>query len=183
VELSSLSTKQSVSQSVSPLWFLPRDIKLKKQRPRKVQLDETRVLTEDNKSKESGDCAGCWLRKLQDDNLPASVVKRRCRFARTSVGGREKADIIFGGGDRGVWDENEVSTGGERGDGNRSSSRRSPKPFLKVIFKRKTRGRTDQSYTRQPHMSASERTVTTTKAMPVNCSQTETVEGKKREKR
>lgn len=51
-------------------------------------------LTEDTISIESDDWAGCWLTKVHDDSLlAASVVKRRCRLARTSVEGRCKADM------------------------------------------------------------------------------------------
>lgn len=92
-----------------------------------------------------------WFKKLQDDSLPASVVKRRCRLARTSVEGREKADIMLDCGDKG---EKGASAGGERGEGNRSSSSRSPKPFLKAIMNNSTCTRTDQSYTGEPDMSA-----------------------------
>ena len=47
--------------------------------------------------------------------------------------GREKADIMLAGGERGVWDANGASTGGDRGDGNRSSSSLSLKPVLKAM--------------------------------------------------
>lgn len=61
-------------------------------------------------------------------------MKRRCRLARTSPEGREKPDPkLEWPGDSDVYPGKTDSEGGERGEGKRSSSRRSLSPFLKAM--------------------------------------------------
>lgn len=61
-------------------------------------------------------------------------MKRRCRLARTSPEGREKPDPKFEWpGESDVYPGKTDSDGGERGEGKRSSSRRSLSPFLKAM--------------------------------------------------
>lgn len=63
-------------------------------------------------------------------------MKRRCKLARTSPPeGLEKADEKFEWpGERGPYPGKVDSEGGERGEGNRSSSRRSLSPCLKAMM-------------------------------------------------
>lgn len=60
----------------------------------------------------------------------------RCKLARTSVMGRENPVKFEVPGDKGLYPGNVESDGGDRGDGNRSSSRRSLSPCLKAMVGR-----------------------------------------------
>lgn len=63
------------------------------------------------------------------------MVNRRCRLARTSCEGREKAEPkLEWPGESALYPGKADSEGGDLGDGNRSSSRRSLSPFLKAIM-------------------------------------------------
>jgi hypothetical protein len=64
----------------------------KKRKKEKKKNKEIFVRTDDSRSRGSGIGVDPWLRKFQDESLLESVVNRRCRLARTSLGGREKPD-------------------------------------------------------------------------------------------
>lgn len=64
-------------------------------------------------------------------------MNRRWILERTSPGGREKAETkLEWPGENEPYPGNEDSEGGDRGEGNRSSSRRSLNPFLKAMVVR-----------------------------------------------
>lgn len=96
-------------------------------------------LTEESRSGASGNCVVCCDDGVHE-SLLESVVKRRCKLARTSLEGCcccwnafMKPACPLGGE---VYPENGDSDGGERGEVKRSSSRRSLRPFLKAMMER-----------------------------------------------